>query len=115
MGRTQPTATNHWKRVLEKRDSSEIFALADQVENLTTEPAFVAVMGLVSEGRDAILDLLIKGPTREQADYARQIGYIAGLEELENAVEAVREVAATRRHKLQAQAEAERTSAEEEA
>lgn len=71
-------------------------------------------MGLLAEGRESLLVTLVNGPTRDQADYARQMGYVAGLEELGNAVEAIRKAAASRRKKLEAHAEAERTSEPEE-
>lgn len=100
---------------MEGRDSSELFALAEQVEDLLRQPGFAAIMDFVSRGREDVLEALINGPTREQADYARHMGYVAGLDELRNASAAILKAAESRQAKLQAKAEAEGTSGAEEA
>jgi hypothetical protein len=112
--RVQPTVTGHWNRGLQEATSPELFALAEQVENLQAQPGFAAVMDFVAKGRANVLESLINGPTRSQADYARQMGYVAGMGELPNAVEAIRKAAEQRRAKLEARGEAERTAAAEE-
>jgi hypothetical protein len=114
-GRSKPTVTGHWRAELERRDSPELFALAEQVEHLRSDPGFKAVMDLVGRGRENILDALTNGPTRDQADYARTVGYAAGLGELANALAAIEQVAEKRQKKLEARGEAERTPEPEEA
>lgn len=105
-GKNQPTVNAHWKKALRGRDSQELFVLAEQVDDLIASPGFVAVQELISEGREFALRLLTQGPTLTEAtQYARQVGYIAGLEELAAAATAITEVAAERRAELEKRAD----------
>lgn len=113
MGRVQPTATSAFRRVLEQYDSTTLFEMADQIDELIQHPGWAVVDELVARGRDDVLKDLVHGPTKDQAAYARQTGYLSGLEEFVNVTEAVRKTAAMRRAKLERQAEAERRDLEE--
>jgi|SRR6185312_872021 len=113
MGRVQPTATSAFRRALERQDSTTIFEMAEQVDELLQHPGWAVVDELVATGRDDVLKDLVHGPTKDQAAYARQAGYLSGLEEFVNAAAAVKLSAATRREKLEREAEAERRGREE--
>jgi hypothetical protein len=94
------TATGHWKRALEDAGDRDLFDLRDAVVALTQTDAWREIVALIMAGRDSALKSLTQGPTREHAAYARQIGYIAGLEEAPNVVQAIVDSAAQREERL---------------
>lgn len=109
------TATGHWRKKLEKELSAEeLFALEEQVADLVKLPGWTRVTELIGEGHAAVLKSLTQGGTKPYADQSRAIGYLAGLEEAPNVVQAVADAASRRREKLQKVAVADQTARQEE-
>ena len=98
------TATGHWKRGLEKLSDRELFDLEDEISALTNLPGWQRVVGWIGAGHDAVLRSLTQGVTLSHEDYARQVGYLGGLEEAPNVVKAISEAASQRRRKLEKKA-----------
>lgn len=113
MGRIQPTTDSPVRRALNECDSTTLFEMAEQVDELLVHPGYAVVNELLEKGREAMLKDLIHGGTKDEAGYARQTGYISGLEGLSDVIDAVHKTAATRRTKLEREAEAESRSREE--
>ncbi len=106
-------ASAHWKRELERRDASSLLELRDQVADLETHPAWIAINELLAQGRDGVIKAItLPGPPVSGKAANKQLGYLAGLAELEVVTTAIREVVDGREKQLQA--EAERQAAEEE-
>jgi len=78
----------------------ELFDLRDAVVALTQTSGWREVVALIMAGRESILGSLTQGATRDHATYARQLGYIAGLEEAPNVVQAIVDSAAKREERL---------------
>lgn len=96
----EATATGHWKRVLDQLPDRELFDLRDAVVAVAQTPGWKEIVAYVMAGHGAVLKSLTQGPTREHADYARQVGYLAGLEEAPNVVKAIVDSAAKREERL---------------
>lgn len=98
------TATAHWKRGLDRLSDRELFDLEEQIADLTGLPGWERVVAWITSGRETVLQSLTQGSTLAHADYARQCGYLAGLEEAPNVVEAIRDAASRRRAKRESEA-----------
>ena len=109
------TATGHWKKVLDQLSDRELFDLADAVDAVKTLPGWEQIVSYIGAGHKAVLRSLTQGATREHADYARQVGYLAGLEEAPNVVEAIASAASRRREKLEKAAVADQQARQERA
>jgi len=105
------TATGHWRKKLEKElPADELFALEEQVADLVKLPGWARIVELIGEGHAAVLKSLTQGPTKPHADQSRQLGYLAGLEEAPNVVQAIADAASRKREKLQKAAVADQTA-----
>ncbi len=98
------TATGHWRKVLDGLPAPELFALRDQVADLTKQPGWERVINLIDGGHDRVLKSLTQSATRSHEDYARAIGYLSGLEEAPNVVQAIADAASRRELKLEKEA-----------
>lgn len=90
------TATGHWKQLLKNVPDRELFRLRDEITEITKLPGWERIVAYVASAHKAVLRSLTTGRTREHADMARQIGYLAGLEEAPQVVQAIKEAAAER-------------------
>lgn len=98
----QATATGHWKTVLRKKTAEELFALEDNVHALMQNPAWAEMVGLIEQGKAAILTSLTSSATTPAyGDQCRALGHIAGLEEAPNIAQAILEAADQRRKDLE--------------
>lgn len=101
------TATGQWIRALERLSDRDLFALEEQVKAVVDLPGWERIVAWISAGHVAVLRSLTQGSTKSHADYARQVGYIAGLEEAPNVVEAIAKSALQRRTRLESAAVAD--------
>ena len=74
---------------LQKWPSERLFTAERQVRELMDHPGWGELTGLIDAARESAETRMKYGPIREQADYARDLGMIAGLEALKAASEAV--------------------------
>jgi hypothetical protein len=98
----EPTATGHWKLMLKKVPDRDLFLLRDQIDEVTQLPGWERIVAFIASGHGGVLRSLTVGPTRSHADYARQIGYLSGLEEAPQVAEAIKEAATERERHNQA-------------
>lgn len=84
--------------------SEELFELEDKVHGLAESAGWLALVEIMRFGQEKIEASLMDGPTLSQADYARLLGFKAGLEQMPNAVQAITLVAQRRRQGLEEQA-----------
>lgn len=98
------TATGHWKRGFDRMSDRDLFDLDDQIKEVVALPGWERIVAWIGAGHDAVLTSLTQGATRSHADYARQIGYLGGLEEAPNVVKAIRDAASQRRAKRESEA-----------
>lgn len=99
---------------LEPLPSDELFALAERIEELQSHPGWVAVSEFIETGRENIRRILERGATREQADYARIMGFLSGTSVAADVAREIMEAASDRRLRLEREAEAaERERAEQ--
>lgn len=101
------TATGQWRQALDRLPDRDLFELDDQIADLVEMPGWERVVSWVDGGHRAVLRSLTQGATKSHADYARQVGYLAGLEEAPNVVKAIADAASKRREKLEAAAVAD--------
>ncbi len=97
----EATATGHWKRALDKMSDRELFDLRDAVVGISQTDGWTGITALIMAARDQVLKSLTQNTPREHPDVTRQIGYIAGLEEAPNVVQAIVDSAALREERLQ--------------
>ena len=107
------TATGHWKRVLSKLPAEELFALEEQVVDLTSRPGWQRITSLIEDGHDNVLKSLTQGNVDSHPRVSRALGYLAGLEEAPNVVQAIVEIASQRRSKLEKAAVADQQARQE--
>lgn len=100
--------------MLEQLPASELFALDEQVKAVTKLPGWERICAYIGAGRENVLRSLTIGPTRDHAEQSRVIGYIAGLEEAPNVVQAIAEAASRKRAQLESAAVADQTARQEE-
>lgn len=108
------TATGHWRKRLKGMPADELFELRDAVTAVTALPGWERIVGLIAEGYNEVFRSLMIGPTRDHADYARQTGYCAGLEEAANVVKAINEVADARAERLEHEAAVDQANRQQE-
>lgn len=108
------TATGHWRKRLDQLPADELFALEEQVADLTKMPGWERVVALIGEGRDAVVSGLTRTATKSHEDYARAIGYLSGLEEAPNVVQAIADAASKKRERLEKSAVADQQIRQEE-
>jgi hypothetical protein len=104
----ETNAKGYWKRYLSKLDTAELCQLEEEVRALKELSGWERVCDLLQRSYMAVFQSLTRGSTRDHADYARQTGYCAGLEEAPELVDAILEIAANRREKEQRAAVADR-------
>jgi len=92
-----PSAVGYWRKILRGQSTQNLFTLGEQVEELQRNDGFGAVMNLVKQGREALVRGATEGPTRDLAQYARLMGNIAGLDDLQHICTAILEAVASRR------------------
>lgn len=102
------TATGHWRLMLKRVPDRDLFLLRDQVEEVTKLPGWERIIAFITSGHGAVLRSLTTGATRSHEDYARQIGYLGGLEEAPLVVKAIKEAATEREKRNEAAAIADR-------
>ena len=107
------TATGHWKEVLRGLSDRELFDLRDQVADLTALPGWERIVAYIAAGHGAVLRSLTQGSTKSHADQSRALGYLAGLEEAPNVVQAIAQAASQRESKLQQAAVADQQARQE--
>lgn len=107
------TATGHWKRVLSKMPAEELFALEEQVADLTRHAGWERVVAFITAGHNEVLKSLTQGSVDSHPRVSRAVGYLAGLEEAPNVVQAIAEAALQRRTKLEKAAVADQTARQE--
>jgi hypothetical protein len=88
--------------ILRRWPADRLFQAAELIETLETDPGFNLLTALVEEARDNAQDRLIAGPTLQQADYARALGMLAGLDVVRKIPRTVREIAAAKQKRLEA-------------
>lgn len=91
----------------------ELFALEEQVAGLTRQPGWERVVAFIAAGHDAVLKSLTQGSVDSHPRVSRAIGYLAGLEEAPNVVQAIAEAASQRRESLEKAAVADQTARQE--
>jgi hypothetical protein len=88
--------------ILRRWPADRLFQAAELIEELETNPGFNLLAALIEEARDNAQDRLIAGPTLSQADYARAMGLLAGLDVTRKIPRTIREIAAAKEKRLEA-------------
>jgi hypothetical protein len=101
----QPRAESPIRSALKDLEASEVFELRDEVAALKDSRPWEAIMRLLDLGRDRVADAVFHGPTLEQAAYARNAGYVSGLDTLLSMTEVIEKEAGMRESAIQAKAE----------
>lgn len=109
----EATATGHWRKALSRLDADELFELRDQVADVTARPGWQRILDLIDEGYMAVFRDLTQRGTRDHETYAHQTGYVAGLEEAVNVVQAITDAASTREQRLKRGAVADQRTRQE--
>lgn len=109
MAHIQPTTDKAFRNYVERLDDRTLFAVEEQLEQLTSQPGWQVLTWMLGAGRESLIHSMVTSSrVLEHTEYARRCGYVAGLEEPVNAVAAVMAEAERRRQKITQQAEAER-------
>lgn len=85
---------------LEELPAPELFELAEQVEALQAHPAWGKLCDLLEAGKANLSRVLIH-TVHEHASYAHKAGFLAGMEQMPSAAQAVLAVASRRRQSIQ--------------
>lgn len=64
---------------LRAADDAEVFDLAAQIEELTAHPGWVQLWALIDNLKDRARAALEDGPTKDAAQYARELGWLSGI------------------------------------
>jgi hypothetical protein len=99
-------------KFLGEMPSPELFELAEQMESLQGDERWVRLQDLSHEAREKAREALEFGPIREQADYARWMGFINGFRAQPDLLRSILTAAAERRRELEREAAAERDAQE---
>jgi hypothetical protein len=86
----------------------ELLELAEQIESLQADPRWIRIQDLATDARDRAREALEVGPIREQADYARWLGFINGFRVQADIARSIVQAAAERRRNLERAAAEER-------
>jgi hypothetical protein len=105
--------TGHWRQMLKRIDDLELYQLEEQIDAVISLPGWERILAFISQGREGVLRSLTSGPTRSHEDYARQVGYLGGLEEAPSVVKAIKEAAAERRKTTEARLIADQAARDE--
>jgi len=97
---------------LESMPTEELMLLAEQMESLQGDLRWIALQDLAEDAREAAREALELGPIREQADYARWMGFINGFRAQPDIARSVLKAAAERRRQLERDAAEEREAQE---
>lgn len=108
-----PTSNAAFRRFAEGLDTSTLFEVESQLEQLEGSQGWTVVRTMLATARESLIGALTSG-VLDHATYANRAGYIAGLGEGETALRTVKEVAARRRQELEQQAQADRQARERE-
>lgn len=98
----QPYA--EYLRYLAEEDVEKLWALEEAVESLDSHPGWKELEEIMSAGARKIDEILMDGATLEQADYARVLGFKAGLRQMPNAIKAIRAACEAKRDALEKKA-----------
>lgn len=74
---------------LQDWDSERLFAAADAIRALQVTPGWAVMTRMLELARNSAEDRMRYGKILEQAEYARNLGVITGLESVEKAGEAI--------------------------
>lgn len=88
---------------LVREEAEEVFRLAREMESLQDNDGFRELVDLVVEIQRTKMNNLVHGPTIDQAEYARDMGLLAGISLIRELPNAVREHAARREQMLERQ------------
>lgn len=99
--------------LLEETSSEELFTLADQIESLQMHEGWGKLQDIVDRGRENARRDLELGPIREQAEYARWMGFLNGCSVQSDIARGIRKAASERRRELEQRAAEERERAEQ--
>lgn len=99
---------NPFRTLADGMPSEDLFALEESTQKLTSSNAWQEICQMVEEGKEVVSHQIVHGKTHERAQYARFAGYLSGADAFVDAVRTIKEAAAARRGKLEADAERER-------
>ena len=118
MGRI--TTAGAWERYADALPARELFEIEDELRDLLEHPGYKRLTEIMALGRENAVEkgLIRTNGVPTQAEYARQAGYVDGLDEFRRGVDTIlqtaeKERAAFRKKQEREQAEADRRAREE--
>lgn len=115
---SQVSAAGAWQRFASSLNSSELFEIEAEFRDLEDHPGFKRLCDIIDKGEKNSIRSMTRGhKPLEHAEYARQAGYIEGLNEFREGIstllaEAEKERAARAKESAAKRAESERQARE---